>query len=1837
MNLEKAQEILRLREAVITDPDVSPDDKARAVMDAAGDVLMQTIEEDRKEARQQYDEVYDHYHNADGKPLDGWLKTPNGKDTNLSEHQWVQVRTPAFKAWFGDWINDPDKASKIVDDNGEPSLVFHGTRTEFEAFSLEKAGTRRDPGMLGKGFYFSTDKYAASAGDPITLTLFANAKNPLYVKMDKWSQGKSEIVSKALGLENTKDSTEIRNKVIQSGYDAVVLDYSPLGYKHQEIMMLNPEQIKSATNNTGAFDTVNPSILFQTASDDAYFKALEATDMETAQRIVDSEARKKGYVSTDEYRMQHSAPDRESYNAAGLMDSGIVPDDYWTHPQYYQYDADEKFSFYTIKLAIERYKETGKSRLWVYRSVPKNIKEGEIRNGDWISPSRDYAEIEGKGIPGGYRIIAERVNLADLWWDGNSINEFGYDDGKNYVYKNTKNNRKLNDIIVRDYDGNIVPPSKRFNYRAFEIFYQTGDRDMMEEAAEFENGKEYRAYVEFMYDGSIPGYEIETAGLSDAALNAWYDEFVKKAKLAAKSGEQGGEISAGGKLTPAEVDREFNELIGEPGKLDEFVKRLADTHNENYDNWQAVDEEDAAERDRQMEYTGTLRRYLTHPTWQSIFKANGDIGPIQRKQLLTLIRKAPREYRAMYADVMERPEFAVSAEDTTAEILKHRISDSRREDIDSLSPEKLRQLAEQLDIEDYAEKVRTGRALYNDPAERAYIKQLQGQIKEVEQALKEVEADRQEDNEYLERIAGNQFIDTFNRAVEAHEEIRRSKDNVDKAIATQKKNAAVFVRKAQRATVNYNSIVQNLESLAKAQKLEMDVRDTLENQQIHDAVQAARKELKTESREKIDALKDEVKKVREQERTKASLQKKFAVIMAVKELKAYQEDLKERQENQKAHTLAKNAVVKRIFRPVNPREVNAEQGRAAAIIQRFAEPSMLEGIDRFIGGIEKPYLRTIFETWKIDEILRDGIVKGKTRATREKMTRLFSKENFDQLTGEEKKYLYRVIPPKDWATALGLESIIGRRNENYPTMNGQVEQQIAFNYLPPDVYYRIMDKPFSEWTLEEGEELAKIIDDLIVRGKEIYKANIDAERRRIKEYQRAVVRTIGTITKRGLQESPDDSPEERARKKTEREKILNKFNEGIGVTAQAQARRRKFKGPFLGYADMPMRILARMLDNGDTNGKNSAALYRRASDAYNMKMVAIDTRTEKIEKIMNEQKITKTELWEKTIDIDLGGYLGKTTFTAAELIGFLSATRDEYSREAVIYGNLLSEQERGFYQYDGITAAELAPLYELAEGRFEQVKKAAEQLMADAPKYRQLMDAIDADFTEGGQRLSESLIRYNNSYMPIVDKYFPINRQAPVTVQSADAQYARDLMGASTGAFNLFVEKGFTNKRQAIPAQYQTAINLDILGVWTDAVSREEHFMAYGQMVKDLNAVYKGNRQVRDIIQRRYGQSAVDYINKYINELANPNQERVRTSLDKAIKAMRGNTAAAYLGWKVSSIVKQFITSPAPFFSYMNPLEYWGTFVEYTTHREESWKEITELSEHMKHRSANLLTDLVKEQAKQRFENKVDAAISKINERGIQGLEWIDRMCVAPGWMALYRKEFRRLTSGTAGGTLTERDAKVKAAQYADDIIRATQPSARPEDIAPLFKGNSELGKAFLQFTQSLNIIWQNVRYDVPQMIRERRYSNAAGMVMGYVIAGIMLGAITEGFGDDDDDEKAKVLKIARWSTLQFTDAFPIIGSEATHLTEILITGKAKYQSGLNLVPAIQKMWYAAESGIRGGREEDFNKLLKAVATAAEGAAIFKGLPVSGIKEAGLILGIGGDGEPHPESAVGRR
>jgi hypothetical protein len=106
-------------------------------------------------AKKQYKAVWWEHHNKDKTGKDSWLKAPNGKDTKLTPALWTIVRMPNFKNKFGDWENDPANATKVLDENGEPLVVFHGSKTAgFDSFRI---GGERDKAV----FTSDTRKVAA--------------------------------------------------------------------------------------------------------------------------------------------------------------------------------------------------------------------------------------------------------------------------------------------------------------------------------------------------------------------------------------------------------------------------------------------------------------------------------------------------------------------------------------------------------------------------------------------------------------------------------------------------------------------------------------------------------------------------------------------------------------------------------------------------------------------------------------------------------------------------------------------------------------------------------------------------------------------------------------------------------------------------------------------------------------------------------------------------------------------------------------------------------------------------------------------------------------------------------------------------------------------------------------------------------------------------------------------------------------------------------------------------------------------------------------------------------------------------------------------------------------------------------------------------------------------------------------------------------------------------------------------------------------------------------------------------------------------------------------------
>lgn len=246
-----------------------------------------------------------------------------------------QTETEAFKDWFGDWQNHPESASKVVNADGTPKVVYHQTENEFTVFDVRRNGAGTSDNETPFGIFLkSSDKDIGLRGKN-QMALYANIQNPLSVqnraelkqKLRAMSPEYDAIVREhtALDAEYKQRFEEAKNNFVKfltdwkaahpgensrslygtpefervfnaedtiveewgekanelsyqakevltdalrkAGYDGIILvnDAGSWGRSTDAYIALDPEQVKSATDNVGTFDRNNPDIRYASA------------------------------------------------------------------------------------------------------------------------------------------------------------------------------------------------------------------------------------------------------------------------------------------------------------------------------------------------------------------------------------------------------------------------------------------------------------------------------------------------------------------------------------------------------------------------------------------------------------------------------------------------------------------------------------------------------------------------------------------------------------------------------------------------------------------------------------------------------------------------------------------------------------------------------------------------------------------------------------------------------------------------------------------------------------------------------------------------------------------------------------------------------------------------------------------------------------------------------------------------------------------------------------------------------------------------------------------------------------------------------------------------------------------------------------------------------------------------------------------------------------------------------------------------------------------------------------------------------------------------------------
>lgn len=235
---------------------------------------------------------------------DGFYHSIRDAGSNVKPKFADVTETQQFKRWFGDWQKKPRSASKVVNADGTPKVVYHGTGSEFWTFDLKKSGTRF--GEAAEGLFFFTNKkngyqdsaadYAATAGGtPRIVEAYLDIKRPLRI------DSKGAYTPTAYFDTHAE---EIYTRYLEGDYDGIIVENSDKASDDSAIYMVdNPDQIKSATDNIGTFDRGEEDIRYS-VDDEADTAADRERELEEMARELEDERKRSKALESVNRRLR---------------------------------------------------------------------------------------------------------------------------------------------------------------------------------------------------------------------------------------------------------------------------------------------------------------------------------------------------------------------------------------------------------------------------------------------------------------------------------------------------------------------------------------------------------------------------------------------------------------------------------------------------------------------------------------------------------------------------------------------------------------------------------------------------------------------------------------------------------------------------------------------------------------------------------------------------------------------------------------------------------------------------------------------------------------------------------------------------------------------------------------------------------------------------------------------------------------------------------------------------------------------------------------------------------------------------------------------------------------------------------------------------------------------------------------------------------------------------------------------------------------------------------------------------------------------------------------------
>lgn len=497
-------------------------------------------------------------------------------------------------------------------------------------------------------------------------------------------------------------------------------------------------------------------------------------------------------------------------------------------------------------------------------------------------------------------------------------------------------------------------------------------------------------------------------------------------------------------------------------------------------------------------------------------------------------------------------------------------------------------------------------------------------------------------------------------------------------------------------------------------------------------------------------------------------------------------------------------------------------------------------------------------------------------------------------------------------------------------------------------------------------------------------------------------------------------------------------------------------------------------------------LNKKVNEAVNNNLRQLDTRYANVADALESVGMKLSDLKEKVEVVD-PRTKKRLKLTVAEAIGIYIFNKNQEARDAVTFGNGISE-----------------------EGQVAVIAKLTEA-------HRKLGDLAMKEVGSNYSRTADAYYANTGLILDNVPEYFRMFRNMGDELDIAQAmEQDRDFR---SGMKRTRGKRGHTMERKTIRPDSQLAIDTDFYNVWLRTINEQEQYIHFYGLGQEIQAVI-GDRDVLKGLNNKFGENMVKELEQYIKGIVNPMFYYQGESLARGLRVLRNHYALSVLAGNLLSVARQPF-SFAYYVPYSNTIGTAKALARMASNPMEASRFIYEKSPQVKHRAMTIEMREIQRYKEMKW-GKVQGTLNHVIGKTTMLQRIADMAAVKMGWLMVYESEIARGAS--------EQDA----AMFADDVTNRTQPQAQTKDLNRAMTqvgAPGEIMRMILAFQNQLQQNYNILLHDVPMEVEAKHYIRAIGLVCTTLAQSFAMGLLAYKAlpdWDDAEDTVKYILEIFR-------------------------------------------------------------------------------------------------------------